>query len=189
MQHLSAEPSEFAITPHHNVIGRLQVHLFQDFKGSCQRFGEHGRFVGDTGRYRVEIHDWNSHILSKTAIGVENAHDLPRWTVAAEPLSTDRATTTGKVDLSHHPCTHQLGWSGNDLADKFVSRYPLESHIPLQNLQVCGTNTSRMHTHYGGNRIGRRGGIGRIQPQVLTVPEESLHGGLLVSVSQLKIAP
>jgi hypothetical protein len=76
-QHLSTEPPEFAVTQHHDVIGRLHAHLFQDFKGGCQRLGEHGRFVGDTGWHRVEIGDWHPHILSEATIGVENAHDLP----------------------------------------------------------------------------------------------------------------
>src|SRR5262245_9609038 len=35
----------------------------------------------------------------------------------------------------------------------------------------------------------RRCGIGWIRPQVLTVPAEGLHGGLLGSVSQLQMAP
>ena len=171
------------------VISRLHTHLFQDFKGGRQRLSEHGRCVGDAGRHRVEIGDWHPHILSETASGVENAHDLPRWAVAAEPLGAAPTTATGKVNLCHHSCPHQLGWPRTDLPDKFVSRHPLEPHISAQNLQVCRTNARQTHTHHGGSLICRRCGIGRIQPQVLTIPEEGLHGGLLRSISQLQMAP
>ena len=142
------------------------------FQGGCQWLAEHGRFVDDTGRHRVEIGDWHPHILSETAIGVENTHDLPRWTVAAEPLSADWTMPTGKINLSHHACTHQLGWTRADLTDKFVSRHPWN---PIYPPIICrsGTNARQMHTHHGGSLIGRRCGIGRIQPQVLTVPEEA----------------
>src|SRR5438132_4490031 len=96
LQHLSTESPEFTVAQHHDVIGRLHTYLFQDFKGGCQRLGEYGRFVGDTGRYRVEIGDRHPHILSETAIGVENAHDLSRWAVAAQPLGADCTMPTGK---------------------------------------------------------------------------------------------
>jgi hypothetical protein len=80
--------------------------------------------------------------------------------MSSQPSPAGLTRTTGEIDLADYTFANQVSRPFAYLTDKLMTRHPDKSHIPLQNLQISGTDPCQADPHersrisYLGHGVG-----------------------------------
>jgi hypothetical protein len=138
-EHLGAQVSEPSIPEDDNPFRPGNRDLRRDLKSRRDRFGEYRNIVGNRVWHSVEIPLRYGNQIGKGTVVIEDPEHRAVRAVGWEAAAACVALPARAVDLTHHALPGEV--AGLRHADKLVAQDPAESHIALDQLQVCFADT------------------------------------------------
>jgi hypothetical protein len=152
---------QLSVAEHASLAVCADVNLFEDFTRCGERFGEHGRVIGDACGHAVQIHDRQRQEFCEGAIVAQDSEHAPplamrRNSVAAvaahlsPSMMTKPQASAGNVDFTDnappHPVLIPCAGDLHDVANEFVAERAMKIVIAAQDFNIGIANSRQAHT-------------------------------------------
>jgi hypothetical protein len=144
MQNLRDQQAELSVTKNSNTRPIRNDRLIEDLARCRNRLHKHGRFVGDSVGYDVQIGFRECQKFPEGTRMPKDAKNIPRRTVTPKTSLTPFALSARNVDLTHYSASNQsCRISRHNLTHEFVARRARKSVVAALEFEVRVANAPK----------------------------------------------